>query len=86
MTGLAAAGLASAAMVFLRAMQQLNVVHDRKRWVPPISLAMATCEAVVVVNYARAGVELWLILSTGTGAAIGCLAAMALHRRLRHDG
>lgn len=70
-------------MVGLRAMQQLNVMHDRRRWVAPTSMAMAACECVVVVNYARAGFDLGLIAVTGAGAAAGCLMSMALHKRLR---
>jgi len=71
-------------MVALRAFQQLNVMHDQRMLVMPTSLAMAACEAVVIVNNAKVGLHLSLILATGIGAGLGCLLSMSLHKRLRH--
>lgn len=77
------AGFASFVYVALKAFQQLNVVHDRRRWVMPVSLAMAACEAVVIVENARAGLDAALIGSIGVGGGLGCLLSMGIHRRLR---
>lgn len=80
-----AAWLASMLMVALRAFQQLNVQHDRRAWVMPTSLCMAACECVIITRYAAAGFDLRLIGVTGLGAGVGCLMAMTLHKRLRHE-
>lgn len=71
--------------VFLKAFQQLSVVHDRVWWIMPTSMAMAVCEVLVVANTARAGWG-WIVLPIGLGSGLGCLAAMYIHRqRKRHD-
>jgi len=76
--------LASMANVFLRAFQQLNVVHGRRALVIPTSVAMSACEVLVFVQIARS--QSWtLVAPIGLGAGIGCLAAMALHKKVRKE-
>lgn len=72
---------ASFGFIFLRAFQQLNVVHNNHGWVVPTSIAMAAAEAVVIVNIARAGWQILLVLCVGVGAGLGSLVAMYLHKR-----
>lgn len=79
-----AAGIASFVMVALKAFQQLNVMHDQRAWVVPTSFGMAACECVVVVTYARHGFDVWLVATTGLGAAAGCLLSMMVHKWLRN--
>ena len=69
--------------VFMRSVQQLNVQHDRKWWVPPVSLGMAICEVSLVVKYSYAGFQWHVVFVTAAGAASGCLAGMHLHKQLR---
>lgn len=76
------AGLASFVFVFLKALQQLNVVHGNRWWVLPTSFAMATCEVAVVANMAKFGWG-WIIIPVGLGGGLGCLVAMEFHRRIR---
>ena len=71
---------ASFAFIFLRALQQRNVVHDNYWWVVPTSLAMAATEAVVIVNIARQGWHFPLVLSVGVGSGLGCITAMVFHK------
>lgn len=72
--------ISSFAFIALRAFQQLNVVHNNKLLVMPTSLAMAACEAVVIVNVAKTGFGV-IVLFTGVGAGLGALTAMEIHRR-----
>jgi len=73
---------ASFLFVGLKALQQLNVVHDNYLAIMPTSLAMATCEVLVIANMAHYGWG-WIILPVGAGSGLGALSAMWLHRRLR---
>jgi len=78
----ALAFLASFVFVGLKALQQLNVVHHKVYWVVPVSFAMAVCEVFVVVQSARSGWG-WIVLPIGLGSGLGCLLAMAIHKRFR---
>lgn len=73
---------ASFVYVFLKALQQLNVVHGSVWWILPVSFGMAVCEVFVVVNVASAGWG-WIIFPIGFGSGLGCLVAMHFHRRIR---
>lgn len=77
-----AAFASSFAFIFLKAWQQLNVMHHQIWWIVPTSMAMATCEVFVVATAAQQGWG-WIVLPIGIGSGLGCLASMKLHRRLR---
>lgn len=70
--------LCSFAFIFLKAFQQLNVVHRQYWFVVPTSMAMATCEVAVIALVAKNGWG-WLVLSTGVGGGFGCVVAMYFH-------
>jgi hypothetical protein len=74
------AGAASFVFIFLKAFQQRNVVHDNYWWVIPTSMAMAATEAVVIINLAKQGWYLPLVLAVGAGSGAGCVAAMLIHK------
>jgi len=65
--------------VFLKAFQQLNVVHGSYPWIMPTSLAMATCEVYVISVAATQGWG-WIILPIGIGSGLGAILAMVLHK------
>ena len=67
--------------VFLKAAQQRNVAFDHYWPVMPISLLMAATEVYVISTIVRLGYDLYLVLAVGTGAGVGALAAMVLHKR-----
>lgn len=67
--------------VFLRATQQLNVVKGKYLWVIPVSYLMAFADVFLIVTISRAGVVIPLILSIGTGGALGAILAMKIHKR-----
>jgi hypothetical protein len=71
---------ASFAFVFLKALQQLNVVHANYFWIVPISFAMAACEVYTVAAVATSGWG-WVILPIGAGASLGCILAIVAHKR-----
>jgi len=68
--------------IFLKAMQQLNVVHDQKLWIVPTSIAMGLCEASILLMIVRAD-NLWLGVASGIGGGTGALIAMKLHKRIK---
>lgn len=76
--------IASLIYIFLKATQQLQVMHDETKRIVPTSLGMAACEVFVTVNVVRTadsflGLAL-LALCLGSGAGIGCLVAMKRRR------
>lgn len=77
-----AAGIVSFVNVFFKAFQQLNVVHHKIYWIIPVSYVMAACEVFIIWQIATAQ-NLWLLFPIGTGAGIGCILSMVLHKRLR---
>jgi hypothetical protein len=66
----------------LRAMQQLNVQHNRYAWVPVVSSALALCEVYVIATLAKQGVG-WAVPCVAVGATFGTWTAMYIHKRLR---
>lgn len=77
-----AAGVASAAFVFLKAFQQRNVAFDNYVAVMPISFLMACTEVYVIGSVAQAGWHFPLVAAIGVGAGLGCMAAMFLHHHI----
>lgn len=72
----------SFAFIFLKAWQQLNVIHHQIWWIIPTSFALAVCEVFLIVQAAEYGVS-WIVFPLGLGAGIGCLSSMMLHRWMR---
>ena len=74
-------GCVTAIYVFLRAYQQLNVVHQCYRRVLPTSLAMGLIDVGLILIIVKAD-TLWLGVVNGIGGATGCMLAMYLHKRM----
>lgn len=74
--------VASFAFIFLKAWQQLNVVHHQVWWILPTSMLMAVCEVYVVSVAAVQGWG-WIVLPVGLGSGLGCLTSMVIHKRMR---
>lgn len=73
--------LATAALVFLRAVQQLNVVHSLYLPAAVTSYLIAAAEIGVVLSIVNHG---WSAVAyIGTGGAIGVTAAMLFHKAMR---
>jgi len=71
------------AMVFLRAIQQQNVIHGHYYAAMLTSYAMAAAEVGIVTGIIAQG---WPAVPwVGTGGAVGVVCAMWLHRRVRGD-
>lgn len=77
-----AAAIVSFVNVFFKAFQQLNVVHHKIFWIVPVSYVMAACEVFIIWQIA-AQQDLWLLFPIGTGAGLGCVLSMILHKHLR---
>jgi len=72
--------ISSFVMVFLKAMQQQNVIHGNWIMVPFVSLGLAVTEVAIVLFVVKSG---WAAIPwMGTGAGLGAVCAMWLHRRL----
>lgn len=77
----AAAFFAAMLSVFFRVLQQRNAQGDHYWLVIPTSLGIAVCELLVLGIFIRGGASLIYAIFTGTGAGIGCMLAMYVHRR-----
>ena len=72
--------IATAGLVFLRAMQQQNVIHGHYWAAAATSYLMAAAEVAVVLSVVANG---WAAVPwIGTGGAVGVTAAMFVHRRI----
>lgn len=71
----------SFAYVFMKAMQQLNVVHSQYKWVMPMSLGMGMCEVAIVLIVVKADTVM-MGLVNGVGAGLGAMLAMKIHQRV----
>lgn len=73
--------IATALLVFLRAMQQQNVIHGHYIMAGATSYLIAGAEIGVVLSIVHMG---WAaVLWIGTGGAIGVTSAMIAHRWIR---
>lgn len=79
-----AAFLAAFIFVALKAFQQLNVATYQYRLVIPTSMLMALCEVYVIAQVAASGFG-WIVLWIGAGSGLGCVFAMWLHKKVRHE-
>lgn len=71
--------------VGLKSVQQLNVTGGHYWWVPPTSMAMATCEVLVVWRIAQAGQasDLWSAIAVlGMAGGLGAIVGMFVHSKL----
>ena len=72
--------VATFALVFLRAIQQQNVIHGQYLLAAVTPYAMAIAEVATVLWVVQIG---WPAIPwVGTGGAIGVTSAMFLHRRV----
>lgn len=67
--------------VGLRAWQQLNVVQGRYWRVIPTSMGMGIGDVVLVLLIVKTD-TLWIGVSNGVAAGLGCCLAMYINRRL----
>ena len=66
--------------VWLKAVQQLNVVHGRTIFIMPIALCMGLCEVAIVLFVVRAD-TLWLGLANGFAGGLGAILAVRMYRK-----
>jgi hypothetical protein len=74
-------GLAQLATIFAKAFQQQNVTHEKYQWIIPTSYVLAFFEIGVIIWAVKLGHMAWI--AVGTGAWIGAICAVKLHRYLR---
>jgi len=78
--------LASAGYVSFRSMQVINITNNQWWMILPTSLCIALCEVYVIHMIATSDLDkVWLVLSTGTGGAIGCFVAMWVSRIFKKE-
>lgn len=71
--------IATFALVFLRGVQQQNVIHGNYKFAMMTSYLIAVADVMVVLGIVDHGVG--SILFMGTGGAIGVVSAMIFHRK-----
>lgn len=74
--------IATFAYVFLRAMQQLNVVHGHYWRILPTSVGMGIGDVVLILLIVKAD-TLWIGISNGLAGACGCYLAIYLTKRFK---
>lgn len=67
--------------IFLKAWQQLNVVHRQYLWVMPTSMCLACCEVYLISTASRAGFG-WIVFVVGLGAGLGAMTSMYIHGKM----
>ncbi|QDP59278.1 MAG: hypothetical protein Tp136SUR676911_17 [Prokaryotic dsDNA virus sp.] len=67
--------------IYLKAWQQINVMHERYSWVMPVSFAMAICE-VSVIGLVVAK-SFWMFVPIGLGGGLGCMLSMKRNHRAK---
>jgi hypothetical protein len=83
MTYVLVSALASFIYVFLRAWQQINVQGRHYQWVVPTSVAMGIGDVVLILLIVKTD-SLWMGVSNGLAAGLGCVGAMKLADRRDH--
>jgi len=69
----------SYAYIYLKAWQQINVIHKRYTWVVPVSFMLALCEVTTIGLVVHT--SFWLFIPIGVGGGLGCIMAMWRHNR-----
>jgi len=65
--------------IFLKAMQQQNVIGGHYQWAVLTSYMLAVVEVATIIWIVHTG---WSAIPwVGTGASMGCISAMYIHRR-----
>ena len=72
---------ATACVVFLRGIQQLNVIGGHYAMAAITSYAIAAAEVIFIVSVVDSGTG--AILSVGTGGAIGVISAIYMHPKMK---
>lgn len=65
--------------IYLKAWQQINVIHKRYKMVPVVSLLMAICEVATIGLVVHT--SFWLFIPIGIGGGLGCMSAMWKHNK-----
>lgn len=69
--------------IFLKAKQQLHVVHAEYLWMLPTSLGLALCEVLIIGSVVKESILVFLPL--GIGGSIGCMLSVYLHNRNKEE-
>ncbi len=72
---------ASVCLVGMKSWQQMNVQYEKLWWIPPTSYFLAAFEIYLWSKASSSNLLFWF--SVGTGAWVGSLGAVLVHKRLR---
>lgn len=72
--------IAAFALVFIKAVQQLNIVNYKYFLVIPTSFCFAAGEIFIVLQIVKGSWEIWPYM--GAGAALGAISAMWLYKKV----
>lgn len=68
---------------FIKSLQQQFVIHNKKMFIVPNSLAMSFCETFMISTIAALVIKtgsMWVFLPAGCGSAAGALIGMTLYQ------
>ena len=77
-------GVTHCGLVFLKALQNLNVVNGNMGWLFPVALGLGFCEVYIISTLAiraTGGARVVSALSLGSGGFIGSILAIIFHRK-----
>lgn len=73
--------IASTASVFIKTIQQSNIVHKKLWFIPPVSIMMCLLDAFMVGIYVKSGIS-WLVIVSGCASGLGSVGAVMIYDKV----
>jgi len=65
--------------IYLKAWQQINVMHKNYKAVPLVSMLMALCEVLTIGLVVKT--SFWMFIPIGIGGGLGCILSIKRNHR-----
>ena len=73
--------IASGFSVFVKTIQNSNIIHKRLWFIPPVSIFMCLLDAFMVGIYVKSGIS-WLVIVSGVASGLGSVLALVMYHRV----
>jgi len=73
--------IASGFSVFVKTIQNSNIIHKRLWLIPPVSIFMQLLDAFMVGVYVKSGIS-WLVIVSGVASGLGSVLALIMYQRV----